>query len=271
MLGQDVTRLLEERGEEVRALDRDQLDARSEEQVRDVVRDVDVVVNCVAHTAVDAAETEEGTAFELNAVVPALLARASRSIGARLVHVSTDYVFDGSEDVAYGESATMRPRSAYGRTKAAGEWAVRAESDDHLVLRTAWLYGAHGTCFPRTIARVAAERGGLEVVADQTGQPTWTVDVAELAHRLVTAGAPTGTYHATSSGRTTWHGFAQEVVAAAGMSPEIVRPTTADAYRRPAPRPTFSVLGHDALHRAGIDPIADWRARWVEAAPTVLP
>ncbi len=270
MLGQDMVRVLEERGAQVRGLDRADLDATSPAEVAAAVVDADVVVNCVAYTAVDAAESDESTAFRVNAVAPALLARASTAIGARLVQVSTDYVFAGAEDVEHEETAPMDPRSAYGRTKAAGEWAVRAEGVDPLVVRTAWLYGAGGACFPRTIARVAAERGELEVVADQTGAPTWTVDVADLVVRLVEARAAGGTYHATSSGRTTWHGFAQAVVSASGMSPDIVRPTTSDAYARPAERPAFSVLGHGALVRAGVAPIGDWRERWGRAALAVL-
>src|SRR5690606_20292976 len=112
--------------------------------------------------------------------------------GALLVHVSTDYVFDGEATSPYAEDASRAPASAYGRTKAAGEWAIEALAPAHLILRTAWLYGAHGACFPRTIVRVARERGSLEVVDDQVGQPTWTMDVADLAHRLVVADAPSG-------------------------------------------------------------------------------
>ena len=139
-----------------------------------------------------------------------------------------------------------------------------------MVVRTAFLYGARGPCFPRTIARVALERGGVDVVADQMGQPTWTVDLAGLILRLAAAGAPAGTYHGTSSGRTSWHGFARAVVAAAGLDPQIVRPTTSEAFVRLAPRPAFSVLGHDALRAAGVQPIGDWAQRWDVAAAQVL-
>ena len=132
------------------------------------------------------------------------------------------------------------------------------------------MYGAHGGCFPKTIARVARERGGLDVVTDQVGQPTWTVDVADLALRLVRGDAPAGTYHATSSGECSWFEFAQAVVAAAGMDPAIVRPTTADSMPRPAPRPAYSVLGHDRLVEHGIEPIGPWQDRWAVAASEVL-
>jgi dTDP-4-dehydrorhamnose reductase len=270
MLGQDLVALLRERGHDVTGLDRDDLDITDPVATRDAATGYDVVANVAAYTAVDAAETDEGTAFTVNAVGPALLARAAHAAGARLVQISTDYVFDGVATAPYAEDAPVLPRSAYGRTKGAGEWAVRAEAPDHLIVRTAWLYGAHGACFPKTIARVAAEKGGLDVVADQVGQPTWTVDLADLVERLVAAGAPAGTYHGTSGGQTSWHGFAQAAVAAAGLDPAIVRETTSEKFVRPAPRPAYSVLGHDALRAAGVEPIGDWAGRWDAAAGTVL-
>lgn len=270
MLGQDVVTRLREAGHEVTAADRNELDITSAQEALDGTAGHDVVVNCAAWTAVDDAEQREGDAFTVNAVGPQMLARAAAAHGARIVQISTDYVFDGSAQEPYAEDGPIGPRSAYGRTKAAGEWAVRSYAPDHLVVRTAWLYGQHGPCFPRTIARAAAQRGSLDVVADQVGQPTWTVDLADLVVRLVEARVPSGTYHGTSSGSASWHAFAQAVVAAAGMDPEIVRPTTSDAFVRPAPRPAFSVLGHDALRSAGVDPIGDWAARWELAAPHVL-
>jgi dTDP-4-dehydrorhamnose reductase len=270
MLGQDLVPLLQERGHEVTGVDRSGLDITDAAAVAAAVSGYDVVANVAAYTAVDAAEEQEAAAFAVNAVGPQLLARAARLAGARVVQVSTDYVFDGHADAPYAEDAPIAPRSAYGRTKAAGEWAVRAENPDHLIVRTAWLYGAHGGCFPKTIARVAAEKGGLDVVADQVGQPTWTVDLADLVERLVAAGAPSGTYHGTSSGLTSWHGFAQAAVEAAGLDPAIVRTTTSEQFVRPAPRPAYSVLGHEATVAAGVTPIGDWAERWRAAAASVL-
>jgi len=270
MLGTDLVGLLDERGADVRALGRADVDVTDPGAVAAAVAGADVVVNCAAWTAVDAAEAQEPAAFAVNAVGAAHVARAARRAGARTVHVSTDYVFDGASTEPYAEDAPCAPRSAYGRTKLAGEWAVRAEDPRHLVVRTAWLYGAHGPCFPRTIARVAAERGAVAVVTDQVGQPTWTADVARLLVALVDADAPAGTYHATSSGRASWFEFAREVVAAAGLDPALVGPTTTAEFPRPAPRPASSVLGHDALARAGVAPIGDWAERWRLAAPGVL-
>ncbi len=269
MLGTD---LVERLGgtHDVRAAGRAELDVTDARSVAAAVRDVDVVVNCAAWTAVDDAESDEAGAFRLNAVGPQLLARAAHGAGARMVQVSTDYVFDGSATQPYAEDAALAPASAYGRTKAAGEWAVRAEAPDHLIVRTAWLYGAHGGCFPKTMARLAAERDELSVVADQVGQPTWTVDLADLIVRLVEAGAPAGTYHGTSSGQVSWHGFTQEIVAGLGKDPAMVGETTSEAFVRPAPRPAYSVLGHDALRRVGVEPIGDWAERWRAAAGAVL-
>ncbi len=181
--------------------------------------------------------------------------------GALLVTISTDYVFDGSASTPYAVDHPPRPVSAYGRTKAAGEWAVRAEAARHLILRTAWLYGAHGPCFPRTIARVARERDGVDVVTDQVGQPTWTRDVADLAERLVTAGVE-GTHHATAGGQASWFDFAVSVCASAGLREGIVGRTTSEHFERPAPRPAYSVLSHDSLLAAGVEPIGDWQERW---------
>lgn len=271
MLGIDVVELLQARGHAVRAADRVRLDVTDEKAVRAALAGQDVLVNCAAWTAVDDAETSEAEAFQVNAVGPAVLARAARDAGVRLVQVSTDYVFDGSASSPYAEDAPIRPASAYGRTKAAGEWAVRAEHPHgSLVVRTAWLYGAHGGCFPKTIARVARERGGVAVVDDQVGQPTWTVDVADLIERLVVAQAPAGAYHATSSGEASWFEFARSVCDADGQGAEVVSPTTSADFVRPAPRPAYSVLGHEALRAAGVEPIGDWQVRWKVAAPLVL-
>jgi dTDP-4-dehydrorhamnose reductase len=267
LLGQDVQALWTERGHEVVALGRDQLDVTSPSGVADALQTpYDVVVNCAAWTAVDDAEAHEAEAFAVNAVGPAVLARATAARGVRLVHVSTDYVFDGLADRPYAADAPLRPAGAYGRTKAAGEWAVRAEAPgDHLIVRTAYLYGAGGPCFPRTMLRLATERGAVSVVEDQRGQPTWTRDVADLVERLVVAQVPAGTYHATSSGEASWYEFAQAV-----LGPEVVSPTTSDAFVRPAPRPAYSVLSHDTLRAAGVTPIGDWRDRWAQAQPHVL-
>lgn len=271
LLGTDAHKVLEERGMAVTAPGRAALDITDEQSVEDAVRGHDVVLNCAAWTAVDDAETHPDEAFAANVTGPRLLARAARRNDALLVQVSTDYVFDGKATKPYPEGAPTGPRSEYGRTKAAGEQAVRDELPDrHLVVRSGWMYGAHGRCFPRVIARLAGERDFVDVVDDQVGSPTWTRDVAELVLRLVEANAPTGTYHATASGETNWFGFAKEIVVAAGIERSVVRAVSSSALLWPAPRPSYSVLGHDALQGLGITSIGDWRERWQVAAPEVL-
>jgi dTDP-4-dehydrorhamnose reductase len=186
------------------------------------------------------------------------------------VQVSTDYVFAGDADSPYAEDAPLHPATAYGRTKAAGEWAVRAELPDrHHIVRTAWLYGAHGPNFVRTIARVAGEREHLDVVDDQFGQPTWSADVAARIVALLDAGVPAGRFHATSSGQTSWFGLARAVLEELGEDPDRVRPTTSAAMARPAPRPAYSVLGHEGWERAGLSAPRDWRSVLSQAWPTL--
>jgi len=267
MLGRDVLAALE--GADVTALGRADLDITDPVAVQAAVAASDVVVNCAAWTAVDDAETQEGAAFAVNAVGPQLLARACAATGARLVQISTDYVFAGDATTPYPVDAPAAPRSAYGRTKVAGEWAVRAElPHGHWILRTAWLYGAHGPSFVRTMARLEAERESVDVVDDQQGQPTWTRDLAERIVALVEADAPAGTYHACASGQTSWHGLAAEVFTRLGADPARVRPTTSAAFVRPAPRPAFSVLDLTAWDKAGLAPMRDWREALREAVAT---
>ena len=274
MLGQDLVAALGDsrQGHEVTGLDRDSLDIIDPKACLDAVAGHDLVVNVAAWTAVDEAESHEADAFAVNAVGAANLARACEAARARMVHVSTDYVFAGDATRPYAEDAPLAPRSAYGRTKAAGEWAVRTYLPGaSWVVRTAWLYGAHGPNFVKTMARLAAERDTVSVVDDQRGQPTWTVDLAAAILRLVDAGAPFGTYHGTSSGETTWFGFAQAIFAELGLDPARVQPTTTDAFPRPAPRPSYSVLGHDAWRRAALDPLPRWEQSLKRALPLVVP
>jgi dTDP-4-dehydrorhamnose reductase len=264
MLGRDLVTALA--GRKVTALTRADLDITDAAAVRDAVGGHDVVVNCAAWTAVDDAETHEAAALRINGDGPRLLAQACAESGARLVQISTDYVFDGRATTPYPEDAPLEPVSAYGRTKAAGERAVREELPDrHWIVRIAWLYGEHGPNFVATMARLEGERETVDVVDDQRGQPTWTRDVAAQVIAMVDANAPGGTYHATSSGETTWFGLARAVFAAVGADPERVRPTTSEKFVRPAPRPAYSVLGHGAWAAAGLAAPRPWDEALAEA------
>ena len=256
---------------EVTAVDREGLDVVDPQACLAVVAGYDVVVNVAAWTRVDEAESREGDAFAVNAVGAANLARACSAARTRMVQLSTDYVFAGDASRPYAEDAPISPRSAYGRTKAAGEWAVQAGCPQSWIVRTAWLYGAHGPNFVKTMADLAASRDTVTVVDDQRGQPTWTVDLAAAIIRLVEAEAPFGTYHGTSAGETTWFGFAQAIFAGLGLDSARVRPTTTDAFPRPAPRPAYGVLGHEAWRGAALDPLPSWRKSLARALPLVVP
>jgi len=256
MLGTDLMVAL---GSSAVSLDRAALDITDRAAVLAAVRThrPDVVVNCAALTAVDDAETNEEKALILNGDAVSHLAAACTDSGARLIQLSTDYVFDGTRGKPWAEDDKPSPVNAYGRTKLAGERAVPA---DGYVVRTAWLYGAHGPSFVRTMLRLAAGDGPVNVVNDQYGQPTWTVDVTRQIVALISSGAAPGSYHATSSGVATWFDLARSVFDLAGADVSRVRPCTSAEFPRPAARPAWSVLGHDAWTREGLTPIGDWRA-----------
>jgi dTDP-4-dehydrorhamnose reductase len=248
--------------DDVIALGRAELDITDPGAVRQAVQAIrpDVVANCAAWTAVDAAEHDEAAAFAVNAAGAANIARACAASTARLVHFSTDYVFDGLASSPYPENADLAPRSAYGRTKAAGEWAVRALLPSRSwVVRTAWLYGAGGSNFVKTMIRLESTRDVIDVVDDQRGQPTWSADVAWQVVRLAESDAPAGVYHATASGETTWWGLARAVFQELGADVSRVRATTTARSPRPARRPAYSVLGHDAWAAARLPTLPPWR------------
>jgi dTDP-4-dehydrorhamnose reductase len=271
MLGQDICRLLRDRGEPVTALDRGELDITDPAAVTDCLgqRRPDVVVNCAAWTAVDAAEEQEAEALRINGTGVLHLASACGRQGAQLVQLSTDYVFGQTEQGCYAEDDTPAPVNAYGRTKLAGERAALGMPGKGYVVRTAWLYGAHGPSFVRTMLGRARAGAPARAVDDQRGQPTWTVDVATQIFALIAAGAEPGVYHATSSGATTWHGLAREVFRLAGADPGQVTPITSAACPRTAPRPRCGVLGHGAWARIGVTPIGDWADALARAVPAI--
>ena len=270
MLGTDLVAALTCRGEPVTGMDRASLDVTNAAAVTDAIGrcQPDVVVNCAAWTAVDDAEAAEPQALAVNACGAANLAAGCAALGARLVQVSTDYVFAGDGGRPYAEDDIPAPRTAYGRTKLAGERAVldRLPGSGYVV-RTAWLYGAHGPSFVRTMIRLEDQRPTVDVVDDQHGQPTWTVDVASQIIALVHSCAAPGIYHATSSGQTTWFGLAREIFSLLGADPARVRPIPSSALPRPAPRPAYSVLGHGAWAGPGLPPIGEWRTALHRALP----
>jgi len=258
MLGRDLQRALA--GRDVTAVSRAELDITDPRAVRAAVEGHDVVFNTAAYTDVDGAESHEAEAFAINATGVGNLARAARLAGARLVTISTDYVFDGTATEPYAEDTPRNPINAYGRTKAAGEeLAIAEHPGGAFVVRTAWLYGADGPNFAATMLRLAASNPTVSVVDDQRGQPTWTADLAAQLVALMDADAPAGIYHATNSGQTTWFGFARAIFDESGLDPERVLPAESASYPRAARRPSYSVLGHDAWSAAGLPPMRPWR------------
>ncbi|MBO4270436.1 dTDP-4-dehydrorhamnose reductase [Microbispora triticiradicis] len=268
MLAADLVRLADG---EVVAPKRADLDIRDPAAVREWVlgHRPDVVVNCAAWTGVDDAEHHEEEALAVNGHAVRELAARAAEAGARFVQISTDYVFPGDAQEPIPEGAATAPLNAYGRTKLAGERAA-LEHGGHVV-RTAWLYGAAGPNFVRTMIRLAGERETVDVVDDQHGQPTWTADLAGQVIRLVRAAAPPGVYHGTNAGRTTWCGLAREVFRLLGADPGRVRPVSSAAFPRPARRPRFSVLSHAGWADAGLPAMRDWHEALHAAWPALRP
>jgi dTDP-4-dehydrorhamnose reductase len=280
-LGRELLEVLAGRaGDQVTAAGRAEVDLTDETRLRAAVRGWlagvrerghrAVVLNAAAYTAVDAAEEDEQAATVVNGHAPGWLAEELAGAG-RLVHVSTDYVFDGEATTPYPVDAPAAPRSAYGRSKAAGERAVAAAGGDAAVVRTAWVYGRHGANFVRTMIRLERERPTVSVVDDQVGSPTWASD---LAAGLVAVGAREQpvppVLHCTNAGHVSWYGLARAVFEELGADPARVLPTTTEAFPRPAPRPAWSVLDPCSWQAAGLPPLRPWRAALHQAMPTLV-
>jgi dTDP-4-dehydrorhamnose reductase len=239
MLGHDVLRAAERAGVEAHGLSRAELDITDPTAVASAVAELlpDSIINCSAWTNVDGAEDHESEALAINADGARVLAEA----GPRLVHVSTDYVFDGTKDSAYVESDPTGPVSAYGRTKLAGEQAVASASPNHAIVRTAWLFGVDGNNFVETMIKLALDRGAVSVVDDQRGCPTFTGHLADALVELAGNPQAGGVHHCAGAGDTTWFGFAKEIFERTGTPCDLTA-TTSDQFVRPAPRPANSVL-----------------------------
>ena len=260
-LGRRVVALAAERGDgaEVLAYSSADLDITDPDAVAAAVGTGATVINCAAYTAVDAAETDEARAMAVNADGPRNLARTCGRVGARLIHVSTDYVFDGTATEPYEVDSKTAPQSAYGRTKLAGERAVREELPEAVVVRTAWVYDNSGKNFVTTMRRLEGERETLSVVNDQIGSPTFALDLAsgllEIEADLTTAGR---TLHYTNAGQASWFDLARAVFTHIGADADRVQPCSSAEYVVPAPRPAYSVLSSAAWIDAGLTPARPW-------------
>ncbi len=271
-IGWELARCLPGLGEVI-ALDRAGCDLARPDSIPDVIRDIraDVLVNAAAYTAVDRAETNEELASRVNATAVGVIAQEARRSGALLLHYSTDYVFDGTKAAPYVEDDPPAPVSAYGRSKLAGEVAVRAAGSDHLILRTSWVFAARGRNFLNTILRLAVERDELRIVADQVGAPTWARDIAEATTRVIARAErersegqfASATLHMTAAGATSWHGFAQAILDGARdlvPSPPALRAIATADFPTAARRPKNSRLCCDLLRERFGVALPDWTA-----------
>jgi dTDP-4-dehydrorhamnose reductase len=224
------------------ATDIEELDITQPGRVEKAVRafQPNVIINCAAFTRVDDCETEKEAAFALNAAGPGNLAEPAQKIGAKLVHFSTDYIFDGGKKSPYLEDDPPLPINVYGMSKLEGEENIRKKADNHLIIRTQWLYGDGGNHFVKTILKMAKERDSIKVVNDQFGSPTWTEDLVDATIELIKKDR-TGTYHVVNSGECSWYDFAVQIVKEAGLNTKVI-PCATSEFPRPAKRPAYSVL-----------------------------
>jgi dTDP-4-dehydrorhamnose reductase len=258
--GGQLGRELLRRAPAARAFGRGELDITDAAAVGAVLEPGDVVLNCAAYTAVDQAESDPDAAFAGNATGPAVLAAASARVDARLIHISTDYVFAGTHDKPYDTADPTEPATVYGRSKLAGEQAVLELAPRAHVVRTAWVYTGRGSDFVATMLRLERERDTVDVVSDQLGSPTYAADLA--AGLLELAGRPDAprVLHATNSGQASWFEFARAIFAGIGADPARVRPCDSTAFPRPARRPAYSVLSNRSWDDAGLTPLRSWEA-----------
>jgi dTDP-4-dehydrorhamnose reductase len=271
MLGRTVVRDASRLGHDVIALARADLDITDADHVARVIAAAGprAVVNCAAFTDVDGSETDESAAMRVNGDGAGNVARAAAEVSARVVHVSTDYVFDGGKREPWVESDPVAPLQAYGRTKLAGERAVAESGAEHAIVRTAWLFGAGGPNFVDTMLRLGAERDEVAVVTDQCGRPTWTGHLAPALVELAERDGDAGLFHATGPGLCSWYEFAVEIFHRAGLRTRVV-PTTSERFARPARRPAYSVLGSDRDPAVVLPPWEDGLQAYLDERRTTL-
>jgi dTDP-4-dehydrorhamnose reductase len=263
MFGSDMMLVLADRGHEVLGLNRETLNLDdSIESIARQLEGIDAVVNAVAYTAVDKAESEVSLANLVNGDYAGKLAHASKIVGAKFLHLSTDYVFDGNSEIPYPTDAIPNPQGAYGRSKLLGEKLVEESGANYTIFRTAWLYGAHGRCFPKVMHEKASQGDPLRVVNDQFGQPTWTRDLAEQILSYAQLDNAPAIVHCVSSGKASWFDFATDIV-----DDYPIEPVSSREFVTAAKRPKYSVLDNSSDLVA---PIADWKERWPVAKDNVL-
>ena len=273
-LGKSLSVVLGETGVDFSACAFEDLDIRNARKTLELIVALkpSAIINAVAWTNVDSAESNEVDAHSVNAHGPQNLAIAARQIGARFVHISTDYVFSGEGSKPWAVTDAHNPQSVYGKTKSEGEKLVLEDySEGSYIVRTAWLYSANRKNFAKTIAKLALrDEKEIRVVNDQIGQPTFAGDLAKQIVQLVLSGAPVGVYHGTNSGQATWFDFAQEILKLAGADVSRVIPVSTSEYPSPAKRPAFSVLSHEDWSKTSIAPMREWKIALAEAMPSII-
>lgn len=246
MLGQDLVQMFEKEGVDVYPTTVEDLDITDINAVKECLSksSPDLVINLAAYTNVDAAETDKETAYAVNCEGVANIAKVSAEMQIPVLHISTDYVFDGTNIGTYVPSSATGPLNVYGDSKLKGEQALRALNPKHYIVRTSWLYGKYGKNFVDTMIDLASKNSQLKVVNDQTGCPTWTVELVKGILNLLRENKPYGTYHICGSGKTTWYGFAKKIFEYTGSSVEVV-PVSTEEFPRPAKRPPYSVMDNE--------------------------
>ncbi len=256
-LGQDVVQLFS-RDHDVNGFGRQELDVTNERQTQAVIQGIQptVIIHTAAYTVVDKAEDEKEKAFAVNALGTKNIAIAAESVGAKLCYISTDYVFDGTATMPYREDAPINPQSVYGQSKLAGEKLARTHCQRTFIVRTSWVFGKHGNNFVKTMLQLAESGRPLRVVNDQVGSPTYTKDLSAFIHELVQTNKY-GLYHASNCGSCSWYEFAQSVFKHANLDVDL-QPCTTKEFPRPAPRPAYSVLAHEAIQNNGFSLLRPW-------------
>ncbi len=260
MLGTDLVRSFTDSGKSFCGVDVDEIDITNSSALEETILALSpkTIINCAAYTDVDGCEANVDLAFQVNEVGPANIARIATKTGAHLIHIGTDYVFDGTAETPYVEDDAVNPLGVYGKSKAGGDAAIRAFlPDNHTIVRTQWLYGVHGKNFVETILNLARSNPTIKVVNDQIGSPTYSVDLA-AAISLILDLNYRGTIHVTNSGIASWYDFALEIVRKSGIQGCKVEPTTTREFNRPAPRPLYSVLDNSRFIGLTGTPLRSW-------------
>ena len=271
-LGKELYYLLKSSNNEVLGLTKNEIDLANPESIIEKLSKYPAkyLVNCAAYTQVDKAEEEIDLANKVNGLAVGQIAKYALENYIPFVHISTDYVFDGSSKTPYKETDQTNPQSAYGKSKLLGEKETLLRNPKAYILRTAWVYGAHGRNFPKIIADKLRNGESLQVVNDQIGSPTWTFDLANAIIEILEKKPDSGVYHVTNTEFCSWFEFAKEIAKSLKIDENKITSTTSDKYIRPAKRPSYSVLSNEKWVKAGLKPLPTWKNSWQNASASVL-